>query len=544
MILENIRTLDKYLSRVSLFGFSGAVLVAKNGKVALNNGYGLAIRESNIQNTADTVFSTGSITKQFTAAAIMRLDMEDKLSTTDPISGYFENTPRDKEKITLHHLLTHTAGIVNSTGKDYEPTSREEAISRTLEAPLLFKPGTEYDYSNTGYSLLAAVVEIASSKSYEEFLTEVLFKPAAMDCTGYRMPEWDLKTIADWYVGATNNGNSLNRSFPYWNILGNGGILSTTEDMYKWYLALKDNTLLSEKAKERLFTPFLNEYAYGWRISKTNHGILYSHAGANDLGASADYRWFVDHDILVIIFCNHSYGKSPLVTHVRDKISKIVFGDSVMMPSDIITSITLTLEKFEGDYKLSTGALLSVSTEATALKLTAKGQSAVNLIFSLTMNKIYEHLNRETEALIKNLINSAFTSVKEKVEDAATWGRKKRFLADVLPKSKLKSVKDIQIIGSFPFPRRENTIETVVRVNRSDKNVFLGFLWHDGKLGGVTGEPDFPYFALRAISDFGFVGYCLSLAKRLKISFEIGDKESISKLLIHKNHDRVIVVKA
>ncbi|MGD8506825.1 MAG: serine hydrolase domain-containing protein, partial [Candidatus Bathyarchaeota archaeon] len=313
---------DKYLTRITPFGFSGALLVSKKGEVVLNKGYGMAIREKNICNTAETVFNIGSLTKQFTASAIMKLEMQDKLNTNDRLDKYVNNVPVDKEGITIHHLLTHTAGVINYTGEDHEMAHRDETIHKILDAPLLFTPGKDFKYSNAGYSLLAAVIELVSRKSYEEYLSDHLFKPAGMTVTGYRIPNWKERMIANWYIGETNNGTHLERPYPYWNLLGNGGILSTTDDMFKWYLALKSDSILSSGAKKKLFTPFLKNYAYGWGVEKAEHGTLIQHDGANDLGSSADFTWFVDFDLVTILLCNQSYGEALLISQVRDKIER------------------------------------------------------------------------------------------------------------------------------------------------------------------------------------------------------------------------------
>ncbi|HEX6385166.1 MAG TPA: serine hydrolase domain-containing protein, partial [Anaerolineae bacterium] len=222
--------LDKYLTRVTPFGFSGALLVASGGEVVLNKGYGLAIRDEDVANTAETVFSLGSITKQFTAAAIVKLEMQGRLSTADFISDYFDGVPDDKSAVTLHHLLTHTAGVINYTGEDYEMAQRDETVQKVLAAPLAFAPGARYQYSNAGYSLLAAVVELVSGQRYEQFLHDHLFRPAGMRFTGYRLPDWDQRVVAHWYTGDNDFGTPLDKPYPSWNLLGNGDMLSTTDD--------------------------------------------------------------------------------------------------------------------------------------------------------------------------------------------------------------------------------------------------------------------------------------------------------------------------
>src|SRR5262249_25703156 len=149
----------------------------------------------------ETVFSIGSITKQFTAAAILQLEMQGKLNVQDSISKYLPNVPKDKEAITLHHLLTHSAGLESDFGAtDYEPVTREPYIRRALAAKLRSVPGQRYHYANSGYSLLAAIVEIVSGQDYEAYLQENLFKPAGMTKTGYRLPQCKPEEFAQGYL--------------------------------------------------------------------------------------------------------------------------------------------------------------------------------------------------------------------------------------------------------------------------------------------------------------------------------------------------------
>src|SRR5262245_1884520 len=221
--------LDQLMTRLETYGFSGSLLVARNGKVLLEKGYGWADREHGVPFTAETVFDIGSITKQLTGAAILALEMEGKLKVTDPISKYFPDVPADKAGITLHHLLTHSAGLEDVFGGDFEEMPRDRLVKTALASKLLWPPGTRYRYSNAGFSLLAAVVEIVSGQPYETFLQERLFKPAGLTKTGYRAPKWPSASLAHGYSPEGDWGTPLDHAWapdgPWWNLRGNGGIL-------------------------------------------------------------------------------------------------------------------------------------------------------------------------------------------------------------------------------------------------------------------------------------------------------------------------------
>ena len=172
---------DDFLTRLVPFGFSGAVLVAKDDQIILKKAYGFANRETKQPYTVDMVSCIGSVTKQFTGAAILKLEMMGKLNTSDSIAKYLPNVPADKAGITIHHLMTHTAGFSGDLGgTDEEPISRDDLVAKVLAAPLASKPGERFEYSNEGFSLAGAIVERVSGQSYEAFLRQQLFLPADM----------------------------------------------------------------------------------------------------------------------------------------------------------------------------------------------------------------------------------------------------------------------------------------------------------------------------------------------------------------------------
>jgi len=308
--------LDQHLAGLAASGFSGAVLVARQGEILLHKGYGLADKGRGVPFSPSTVFDIGSITKQFTAAGILKLEMAGKVSVSDPIAKYFAEVPPDKTAIRLHHLLTHTAGFDHAYGDDTEVATRDATVSLILGKPLLSAPGDNYHYSNPGFSLLAAIVEKVSGEPYEKYLSEQFFAQAGMTRTGYRLPKWDSTEISRNYNGAKDNGPPLDRSWapegPYWHLFGNGGILSTTADMYLWEQALQGDKLLSAEAKRKLFAPHAPIdperkwfYAYGWRVGKTERGTaVIGHTGGSDFGVWAAHFRFVDDGVVVIIGSN------------------------------------------------------------------------------------------------------------------------------------------------------------------------------------------------------------------------------------------------
>jgi CubicO group peptidase (beta-lactamase class C family) len=314
--------LDIHLSALTERGFSGTVLVARKGALVLHKGYGLRDRRAKKPCTLDTVFDIASITKHFTAAAILKLEVQGKLRTTDPIAKHLPGIPPERSAITIHHLLTHTAGLESVYGEDDDYLPKDLAIKLFMRMPLLSRPGEKYSYSNPGFSLLAAIIESASGQSYEAYLREQLWKPAGMEQTGYVVPTWDLNLVSHNYdAKGESHGHTFNRNWgpdgPWWHFFGNGGILSTTGDFLKWDQALSAEKILPSAAREKLWTGHVKMgdtesfYGYGTVVRKTARGTrIVGHGGGSDWGVSTKYYRFPDDDVVVIAFSNLAGGTS------------------------------------------------------------------------------------------------------------------------------------------------------------------------------------------------------------------------------------------
>lgn len=349
------RRVDEYMSRMTEAGFTGSLLVAKNGEIILSKGYGMADPDRGIPATDETVFTIGSITKQFTGAAVLKLWMMGKVGLQDPITEYFEDVPDDKKGITIHHLLTHTAGFRGAVGDDRDPIGRESFLKLAMESKLNREPGTLYEYSNVGYSLLGIIIELVSGRGYESFLHEHLFKPAGMNKTGYLIPDWKDEDFAVGYRGGERWGTI--RDFPWaddgpgWHLRANGGILSTVTDMYRWHLALEGDEVLSREAKRLFQTPHVPEgqgadshYGYGWAVSTTPRNTrLVAHNGGNMVFA-ADFLRFVDEDVVIFAASNTAEIKA---FRVSDVVSRIVFGEPYSLP--LPEAITMDEEALRRD---------------------------------------------------------------------------------------------------------------------------------------------------------------------------------------------------
>lgn len=310
----------EYLEGLHEDGFAGIVLVARGDEVLFAEGFGLADRENETPWTTKTHATIGSISKQFTAAAILKLAEQKKLSFEDTLGEFFADAPEDKRGITLHQLLTHSSGVAEfGEGlRDSDWVARDALVAGVFGEPLLFDPGQRYEYSNAGYSLLAAIVEQVSGKGYEAFLVEELFLPAGMKETGFLLPEYDKERLVVGYRGEERWGTMLDDMYfedgPSWLLRGNGGVYSTTEDMRRWVRALSAGGPLSDKSVEQLWTPYVDEsngageshYGYGWSILEARSGDKLVWHNGNDAGPCFfnDLIWAPEHEVFVMLQTN------------------------------------------------------------------------------------------------------------------------------------------------------------------------------------------------------------------------------------------------
>ncbi|HEY0457892.1 MAG TPA: serine hydrolase domain-containing protein [Pyrinomonadaceae bacterium] len=342
---ETGKRIDDYLTSLVDKGFSGAVLAAKKDRIFLAKGYGFVDREKRVPVTPATVFPVGSVTKQFTAAAVVKLEMQGKLKFSDSIAKYLNDVPADKAKITIHQLLTHSSGIPGSVGRCTQEMKRNEFVKMALNSTLDFEPGTRYNYSNAGYNLLAVIVETASGEEFEEYAGKNLFAPAGLKQTGIFVPKYALDNIAVGYRDGKKWGNVYEKLFDYdypdrkfygyeFCGRGSGGMLSTIGDLYRWHKSFAGEKVFSKASKEKIFASYVREgegatsfYGYGWAIFTTPRKTkLIAHNGnVNDV-FEADFRRYTEEDVVLIIITNSLYLEQGAIK-ISPQIAKIIFDN-------------------------------------------------------------------------------------------------------------------------------------------------------------------------------------------------------------------------
>jgi D-alanyl-D-alanine carboxypeptidase len=288
-----------------------ALRIVQNVQSTKTTTYGLANLELNVPVKPETVFEIGSITKQFTAAGILLLAQDGKLSVDDLISRHLKNTPASWTNITIRHLLSHTSGIKSYTGlTGFELTrhlTQDQFIQAIGEHPLEFEPGESWKYCNTGFNLLGFIIENVSGKKYWDFMNERIFRPLEMSATRDRRPGDIIPNRASGYE--QTNHIWINRDYDLTDVFTAGAIVSNIGDLTKWDAALDCEAILNASSKQQMWTPTkLNngkatKYGFGWFIDTVEGHKNIGHGGSTS-GFSASIQRFPDDKLAVILLSN------------------------------------------------------------------------------------------------------------------------------------------------------------------------------------------------------------------------------------------------
>ena len=328
----NTKKIDSLLN--DLFdknGAGGIALVVKDGKTVYRKAFGMANLEFDIKMTPENVFQIGSITKQFTAMAIMKLVEQKKINLDDEITQFIKDYPTHDHKITIEHLLTHTSGIKSYTSiKNWISAKRrldstpEEVIDYFKNEPMDFKPGEKQKYSNSGYYLLGYIIEKISGQPYGEFIEKNLLQPLKMSDSSYGSVA---KIIKNKVSGYAKSGDTYINA-EYWSIsqaYAAGGLFSTVDDLYKWYAAVTSNQVVSEASFNQAISPtILNNgeqatYGFGWQLGNIKGSPMISHGGNMD-GYATWSNFLLDENVFVAVFsncmCNYPYEVSNKITAI------------------------------------------------------------------------------------------------------------------------------------------------------------------------------------------------------------------------------------
>jgi len=352
--------LDQHVSAYAkLDRYTGSVLVMRADKVLLRKGFGMGNRSWGIPNDPGTRFRIASITKQFTAAAVLLLEQDGRLKTDDLISQYLPDAPDSWRAITIHNLLTHTSGIKSYTNlpdfadRARRPISKKDMPKLLYPIALEFPVGSKFAYSNSGYFLLGLIIEQVSGVDYEEFLSRRIFKPLGMVDTGYFEHRRAIPRMSEGYLPGGDRPPFFDTSWPY----AAGGLYSTVDDLGRWANSLDADALLTEPSKKKMFTAYSRDYGYGWSIERRG-GKLVTHHGGGLEGFNTVIERVPEERLTVIALGNQN---GP-VQQLGNELVEIVQGNAVEAPK-ARPSIELSandIRRLTGDFQDESGTLLSV----------------------------------------------------------------------------------------------------------------------------------------------------------------------------------------
>lgn len=423
-VSDQAKAIDEYLTGLYKSTEPGAsVLVVKEGKVILRKGYGLAKLDTKAPITPETIFRIGSVTKQFTSTAILKLAEQGKLNLQDEITKYLPSYPTQGKKITIEHLLTHTSGIKSYTSLEAVMEKREQEISvddminTFKDQPFDFNPGDGYLYNNSGYFLLGAIVEKASGITWGEYLKKNFFVPLKMTNTFYVDPKLPAQATGYQKTSATEYGvaKEVHPTVPY----SAGAIFSTVDDLWKWEKAIFEFKVVKKESLDKAWTPLtLNNgkkesYGYGWMLSKIGDNKVIGHGGGID--GFVCHEFYVPASKLFVTVLENGSPVDPAGTSYE--IADRVLGTSANAPA-AITLDDKSLEEYVGVYELANepdriitkknNQLFSQRTGSTAYELIPYGKDLFLLKGSSSRLKFNRDSNgkiKEAELLSREFIN-------------------------------------------------------------------------------------------------------------------------------------------
>ncbi len=372
--------IDSLLNAYNHLGkFNGSALVAKDGNILLNKGFGYRNAETGVLNDEHSIYQLGSVTKQFTSAVILKLQSENKLSVADKISKYFPDYPKG-DSITIRELLTHTAGIYNYTNDENfmkneitKPKTREQMMALFENKPLDFSPGTSWSYSNSGYSMLGYIIEKVTNTSYEQAVRHYIFSPLKMMHSGFDFTHLDNNDKTVGYL-ALNVRDTVRAPIVDSTIsFSAGATYSTTGDLYRWSHALEKNTILSASQQNEAYTPVKNKYGYGWGIDSIDGKRRVSHGGGIPGYITTISR--VPSDGVTIILLSNASNES--IGAISNSIYAILYHKKYELPKErkAVSLDESTMKQYEGEYEIRPGLNVTIYAKDTVLIATPTGQS-------------------------------------------------------------------------------------------------------------------------------------------------------------------------
>ena len=350
-----------------LHQFNGSVLVAWQGKVILEKGYGYKNIASNTFNDAHTIFQVGSVTKQFTSTIILKLVEMKKMSLSDKVSKYYPAFPHG-DSISIENLLTHTAGIYNYTNDRafmqtgaVKPSTEREMMALFENKPLDFPPGTKWSYSNSGYSLLGYIIQKVSGMPYEKAVRRYIFEPLHMNASGFDFTDLHNDEKATGYYQLTEKARPVAPIVDSSVSFSAGAIYSTVGDLYKWHEGMEAYRIVPKTLLDKAYTPYKNNYGYGWIIDSVFHRRRIAHSGGI-FGFVSNIARIPEDDACIVLLSN---SMNTDLQGITQKILAILYHQPYQLPGErkAIALPEDSLKKYVGTYEMEDKSLIGITLE-------------------------------------------------------------------------------------------------------------------------------------------------------------------------------------
>ncbi|ULQ53855.1 serine hydrolase [Flavihumibacter fluvii] len=363
--------------------FNGSVLVAINGEVLLDKGYGWQDIVAATANTPQTQYQVGSVTKQFTTAVIMKLQEQGKLKVTDKLSKYFPDYPKG-DSITIEQLMTHTSGIYNYTNDENfmknevtKPHNQDEIIALFKNKPLDFSPGKNWSYSNSGYCLLGYIIEKVTGKPYEKNVREIIFQPTEMSSSGFDFTHLNGASKATGYLQYSGKTSPLAPIVDSSVSFSAGAIYSTTNDLYKWTKAVMAQKIIRPESWKSSLTPKLHNYGYGWAVDSLEGQLSFQHGGGIH-GFNSNLVILPDQKISIVLLSNVN---TPMLGEITKSLADILLDKPYTLPGErkAIDVAEKTLQELVGEYKFTPDFIITTTVENGKIYAQATNQPKFEL---------------------------------------------------------------------------------------------------------------------------------------------------------------------
>ncbi|MDB5091432.1 MAG: hypothetical protein JWR09_5426 [Mucilaginibacter sp.] len=332
--------------------FNGTVLVAAYGRIIFEKGYGYCNAAKGTRNNPQTIFQIASITKTFTSAVVLKLVQQHQLSLTDKLSKWYPKFP-NAEKITIGHLLSHTSGIFDYTHEDTvtKVNTEQNMMAFLAKKPLDFQPGSDWRYSNSGYSILGFIIGKVSGIPYEQAVRKYIFKPLHMDHSGFDFEHLQNKEKATGYSMINDTIKTIAAYSDSSVVFAAGAIYSTAEDIYKWHRGLQSYQIVYKELLDKAYTPLKRNYGYGWIIDAVDNKKMVYHSG--NIAGFSSVLVRIPQDDICIVLLNNQEGTE--LEPIARKILDILYQKPYEIPAKK-TAISLPdaiLQRYTGKYEIT-----------------------------------------------------------------------------------------------------------------------------------------------------------------------------------------------